>query len=124
MQLRVIPNPKDYPDKRLLWHLVPQIDSTAIISNVRVLGSSPLEVEQPDGGECVLVGKVLQVSKRNSVVLFLVEQPSGKPMKITLTNPDTRMKAEQIWSVKSFLVDHKLQIVEADPLSPVEELVD
>ena len=72
-QLRVIPTPKEYPDKRVLWHLLPQIDSTAIISNVRVLGSSPLDVEQHDGGECVLVGKVLQVSKRNSVVLFLIE---------------------------------------------------
>lgn len=121
-QLRVIPNPKDYPDKRVLWHLVPTIDSTAIISNVRVLGSSPLEPEQHDGGECVLVGKILQVSKRHSVVLFLVEQPSGKPMKITLTNPDPRMKAEQIWSVKAQIVDHKLQIVEARPLSPIEEL--
>ncbi|MBW4638189.1 MAG: hypothetical protein KME05_08135 [Gloeocapsa sp. UFS-A4-WI-NPMV-4B04] len=55
-QLRVMPTPRDYPDKRLLWHLLPQIDSTAITSNVRVLGSSPLEVEQHDGGECVLVG--------------------------------------------------------------------
>lgn len=120
-QLRVMPIPKDYPNKRVLWHLLPQIDSTAIISNVRVLSSSPLEVEQHDGGECVLVGKILQVSKRNSIVLFSVEQPSGKPMKITLTNPDERMKAEQIWSVKSFLVESKLQIVEAAPLSPVEE---
>ena len=120
-QLRVIPNPKDYPDKRVLWHLVPTIDSTAIISNVRVLGSSPLEVEQHDGGECVLVGKILQVSKRNSVVLFLVEQPKGKQLKITLTNPDSRMKAEQIWSVKARIIESKLQIVEADPLSPVEE---
>ncbi len=120
-QLRVIPNPKDYSDKRVLWHLLPTIDSTAIISNVRVLGSSPLEVEQHDGGECALVGKVLQVSKRNSVVLFLVEQPKGKQLKITLTNPDLRMKAEQIWSVKARIIESKLQIVEADPLSPVEE---
>lgn len=120
-QLRVIPNPKDYPDKRVLWHLVPTIDSTAIISNVRVVGSSPLQPEQYDGGECVLVGKVLQVSKRQQVVLFSVEQSQGKPMKITLTNPDKRMKAEQIWSVKAFLVDHKLQIAEAAPLSPIEE---
>lgn len=120
-QLRVMPTPKDYPNKRVLWHLLPQIDSTAIISNVRVLGSSPLEVEQHDGGECVLVGKILQVSKRNSVVLFLVEQPSGKQLKITLTNPDIRMKAEQIWSVKARIADHKLQIVEADLLSPIEE---
>ena len=86
-----------------------------------MLGSSPLEVEQHDGGECVLVGKVLQVSKRNSVVLFSVEQPSGKPMKITLTNPDERMKVEQIWSVKARIIESKLQIVEADPLSQVEE---
>lgn len=93
-QLRVIPTPKNYPDKRLLWHLLPTIDSTAIISNVRVLNSSPLEPEQPDGGECVLVGKVLQVSKRQHLVLFSVEQPSGKPLKITLTNPGSRMKAE------------------------------
>lgn len=120
-QLRVIPTPKDYPDKRVLWYLVPTIDSTAIISNVRVLGSSPLQPEQPDGGKCVLVGKVLQVSKRQQVVLFSVEQPSGKQLKITLTNPDERMKAEQIWSVKAFLVDQKLQIAEAAPLSPIEE---
>jgi len=120
-QLRVIPNPKDYPDKQVLWHLMPTIDSTAIISNVRVLGSSPLESEQHDGGKCVLVGKVLQVSKRQQVVLFLVEQPSGKQLKITLTNPEPRMKAEQVWSVKAFLVDNKLQITEAAPLSPIEE---
>ena len=120
-QLRVIPAIKDYPDRRRLWHLVPTIDSTAVITNVRVLNSSPLELEQDNNTECVLEGKVLQVSKRQQVVLFSVEQPSGKELKITLTNPDGRMKAEQIWSVKAFLVGNKLQIVQARPLSGVEE---
>lgn len=120
-QLRVIPAIKDYPDRRRLWHLVPTIDSTAVITNVRVLNSSPLELEQDNITECVLEGKVLQVSKRQQVVLFSVEQPSGKELKITLTNPDGRMKAEQIWSVKAFLVGNKLQIVQARPLSGVEE---
>lgn len=121
-QLRVIPALKDYSNKRRLWHLVPTIDSTAVITNVRVFNSSPLESEQDKGTECVLEGKVLQVSKRQQVVLFSVEQPSGKELKITLTNPDGRMKAEQIWSVKAFLVGDKLQIVEARPLSGVGEL--
>lgn len=68
-----------------------------------------------------LVGKLLQVSKRQQVVLFSVEQLSGKQLKITLTNPDERMNAEQIWSVKAFFIEQKLQIAEADPLSPVEK---
>lgn len=121
-QLRVIPVLKDYLGERRLWHLVPTIDSTAIITNVRVLNSSPLESEQDKGSECILEGKVLQVSKRQQVVLFSVEQPSGKELKITLTNPDGRMKAEQIWSVKALLLGDKLQIIEARPLSRVEEL--
>ncbi len=120
MQLRVIPAAKEYPDKPLLWHLVPTIDSTAIISNVRVLSSSPPELAQHEGGECVLVGTVVQVSKRQQVVLLLV-QSSGKQLKITLTNPDQRMQAQQVWSVKAVLVADKLQIVSAQELSLVEE---
>lgn len=119
-QLRVVPAAKDYPKERLLWHLVPTIDSTAIISNVRVLSSSPPELAQHKGGECILVGTVVQVSKRQQVVLLLVQQ-SGKQLKITLTNPDQRMQAQQVWSVKAVLVADKLQIVSARPLSLVEE---
>ena len=101
--------------------LFPSRTRFRVVGRIRAGRKCPGKAQQHNGGECVLVGKVLQVSKRQQVVLFSVEQPSGKPMKITLTNPDERMKAEQIWSVKAFLVDNKLQITEAAPLSPVEE---
>lgn len=118
--LRVFPVPKNFSNNRQMWHLLPTINSTGIISSVQVLaGSSPL-LEQLHIDKCVLVGKVLQVSKRTCVVLFEVELAKEKLLKVTLANPDPRMKAEQIWSVTAHLIDNKLQIVEALPLSLIE----
>lgn len=47
-RLRVMPTPKDYPDKRVLWHLLPTIDSTAIISTS--IAKIPLP-QRKQGGE-------------------------------------------------------------------------
>jgi Cft2 family RNA processing exonuclease len=121
-KLQVIPPLKKYSESQQIWHLLPMINSTGIISNVQVLESAPLQSGENNVGECVLVGRVLQVSKRLCVVLFQVELPEGKLLKITLTNPDKRMKTEQIWSVTAILVDNKLKITSALPHSPIEEL--
>ncbi len=120
-KLRVFPIPKNITKNPQSWHLLPMINSTGIISSVQVLGSSPIKIEQPDLSRCVLVGKILQVSKRTSVVLFSVELSNGKLLTVTLANPDARMKAEQIWSVTAHLEDNKLTIVEAVPITPIEK---
>lgn len=120
-KLRVLPTLKKYNDEQLYWHLLPSINSRGIISSVQVLGRSNAGLEKASSGKCVLVAKVLQVSKRMGVVLFQVDLPEEKPLKITLTNPDPRMKAEQVWSVTAQLLSSKLEIVEALPLSPIEE---
>ena len=120
-RLPVFPLPKNKIKKQLLWNLLPNINSTGIISNVRVLSTRTLESWQGNDAECVLVGKVLQVSKRLSLVVFEVSLPEGKLLKITLANPDPRMKAEQIWSVTADLEENKLTIVEAVPITPIEK---
>lgn len=50
-----------------------------------------------------------------------VSLPDGKLLKITLANPDPRMKAGQIWSVTADLEENKLTIVEAVPITPIEK---
>ena len=119
--LRVLPTLKDYPDSLSLWHLVPSTDSTAVITNVRILSSSPLEHGQYDVSRCVLQGRVLQVSKRQQVVLFQVELPEGRALKITLSNPDPRMQPEQLWTVESSLVGGMLHIGQATPRDPIAQ---
>lgn len=69
-RLPVFPLPKNKIKKQLLWSLLPNINSTGIISKVRVLSTRTLESWQRNDAECVLVGKVLQVSKRLSLVVF------------------------------------------------------
>ena len=96
------------------------VNSTGIISSVQVLGSSPIEIEQSDSSRCVLTGKILQVSKRTSVVLFQVDLSKEKLFTVTLAKPDPRMKPGQIWSVTAHLEDNKLTIVEAIPITAIE----
>ncbi len=119
-KLRVLPNPRNITKKPQLWHLLPMVNSTGIISSVQVLGSSSIEIEQSDSGRCVLTGKILQVSKRTSVVLFSVELSKEKLFTVTLANPDPRMKPGQIWSITAHLADNKLAIVEALPITLIE----
>lgn len=117
--LRVVPIMKEHLDSLSLWHLVPSTDSTAVITSVRVLSSGPLEHGQHDVSKCVFQGRVLQVSKRQQVVLFQVEMADGKALKITLSNPDPRMQPEQLWTVESNLVGGMLQIAQATPRDPI-----
>ena len=119
-KLRIFPVPKNFSKNRQIWHLLPTINSTGTISNVQALASNSPQLEQLHTDKCVLVGKVLQVSKRACVVLFEVNLPEGKLLKITLANPDPRMKAEQVWSVSAKLAANKLEIVEALPITLIE----
>lgn len=78
--LRVLPTFKKYNDEQRVWHLLPSINSTGIISSVQVLGSSIAGANNSGSGKCVLVARVLQVSKRAGVVLFQVDLPEEKPL--------------------------------------------
>lgn len=78
--LRVLPTFKKYNDDQHLWYLMPSINSRGIISSVQVLKSSNAGANYPGNGKCVLVAKVLQVSKRMGVVLFQVDLPEEKPL--------------------------------------------
>jgi len=39
-RLRVVPQLRDYPTEKMLWHVIPSIDSTSIISTVKVINVS------------------------------------------------------------------------------------
>jgi hypothetical protein len=73
----------------MLWHVIPSIDSTSIISTVKVINVSSLEVtDRKHQDECQLVGRVVDLGKRHRQVLLKVLRPGSKTLKLTLVNPD------------------------------------
>lgn len=119
VRLRLQPQQIEYPLNKLSqWHVIPSTDSTGLITTVRI-NESLTEPLQQHQDKCHLVGRVRQISKRQQVVLFEVELPEGKPLKITLTNPDPCMKVDSLWSVTTTLVGNTLRIAQATPLEPI-----
>jgi hypothetical protein len=55
--LRVVPQLRDCPTEKMLWDVIPSIDSTTIISTVKVINVLSLEVtDRKHQDECQLVG--------------------------------------------------------------------
>ena len=114
--LRVVPQLQYYCSGQRRWQVIPTTDSTGVIVNVEVVDSrSSTALEPLDQDQCQLVGRVIQLSKRQNRVLFKVTRPGAKTLKLTLLNADSRMQVSQLWSCTAIRVGCGLQITEATP---------
>lgn len=112
-RLRVVPA---HPECAIIkkWLAIPSIDSTSLISNVRVLNGEWLdesELQQQD--LCQFSGRVVELGKRQDKVLFKVARPEEKTLKLTLLNPDPRMRVGEMWSCTAVRVGATLKIINA-----------
>ncbi len=121
-RLRVVPQLRDYPTEKMLWHVIPSIDSTAVISTVKVVDVSPLEVTNlKHQDKCQLIGRVVDLGKRRSQVLLKIIRPGEKTLKLTLLNPDPRMKVGQLWSCNALRAGCALEIIHATCLETIAD---
>ena len=75
--LRVIPQLQEYPSGQMLWHLLPSTESTGVISSVKVVEiQSPTAIGKLHQDQCQVVGRVIQISKRQNLILFKVNRQS------------------------------------------------
>ncbi|HEY9693745.1 MAG TPA: MBL fold metallo-hydrolase [Oculatellaceae cyanobacterium] len=112
--LRVNPHPNfPLPTGIHTWYVLPATDSTAQISGVRILGYKPVN-NQPLG--CWFTGRVIQVSKRNTQVLFKISFIGQKDLKITLLSALPQMKSGELWRVSAVMREGYLHITQAEPL--------
>jgi Cft2 family RNA processing exonuclease len=117
--LRLSKNPNDpLPTDIQRWYVLPGTDSTGQISGVRILGYEPV-ADEPD--ICLFTGRVIQIGKRNSQVLFKVSFVGQKDLKITLTEPLPQMKAGHLWRVNAKRKGESLYIEHAEPLEAITQ---
>ena len=87
--LRIVPQLQDYPLEPRRWQAIPTTDSSGVIVSVEVIDfQSSTAIEQLDQDQCQLVGRVIQLSKRQNRVLFKVTRSGSKTLKLTLLNAD------------------------------------
>ncbi len=113
-RLRVSHNPNfPLPTGIHTWYVLPATDSTGQISGVRILGYEPIS-EQPQG--CLFTGRVIQIGKRNTQILFKVSFVGQKDLKITLLSALPEMKAGDLWRVSAVVRENYLYITQAESL--------
>ncbi len=111
--LRVNPHPNfSLPTGINTWYVLPATDSTGQISGVRILGYEAVS-EQPLG--CWFTGRIIQISKRSTQVLFKVSFIGQKDLKITLLSALPQMKSGELWRVSAVMKEGYLYIAQAEP---------
>ncbi len=97
------------------WNVIPSTDSTGQISLVNLVGSSPISGDS-DEDRCQLIGRVLQIGRRNpsvqfKVKLYVASRSEQKTLKLTLLNSSTfNMKVGQLLQVQARRVGTELQV--------------
>ncbi len=120
--LRVVGLLQDYPSGERRWQVIPSTDSTGVIVSVEVVDSQSVTAIEPNAQvKCQVVGRVVQISKRQNRILLKVTRPDQKTLKLTLSKPDARMEISQLWSCTAIRVGSTLQIIEANPLEVISK---
>lgn len=115
--------PSNLPKEISLWQVIPTTDSSGIIQNLSVESATP--VENCEIREtCQMIGRVVQLGKRNQCVQLKVSRPGGKTLKISLLCPDPRMKLGQLWKINARRQGDILQISQANPVEEVSVSTD
>ena len=91
-----------------------------VVVSVEVVDSQPpTAIEQLEQDQCQVVGRVVQISKRQNRILLKVTRPDEKTLKLTMSHPDPQMEISELWSCTAIRVGSTLQIIEANPLEEI-----
>ncbi|MFB2937625.1 MBL fold metallo-hydrolase [Aerosakkonemataceae cyanobacterium BLCC-F154] len=113
-RFRVAQKVTEWTEGKRSWQIIPSTDSTGEVSQVTLVSSESLasDTEAPD--ICELVGRVVQLGKRNSLVQFKIKRSDQKTLKLTLVNSrNLNLKLSQLLKVQAQRVGKTLQILSA-----------
>lgn len=103
-----------------VWQVIPSTDSTGQVSLLNIVSGEPL-FSTPAADICYLVGRVLQLGRRNPSIQFKVKRPDQKTLKLTLLNASNfNFKVSQLVELQARRVGTELQIVAAKLLEEKE----
>ncbi|MBW4576279.1 MAG: MBL fold metallo-hydrolase [Aphanothece sp. CMT-3BRIN-NPC111] len=108
-----------WPEGIWQWSVVPTTSSTGEIGTVEIISAV-----QPQPGKefCTLVGRVVQLGKKNGTVLLKITRSGQKILKITLLGAVPQMKIGEVWQISAKLQDSCFQIESAFPQDEKAEL--
>jgi len=111
-RFRIAQKLTEWTEERQVFQVIPSTDSTGEISLVTVVSSAPLSTDANTTDECHLVGRVVQIGRRNPSIQFKVKRADQKTLKLTLLNSDNlNLKVGQLLKVQAQRVGKVLQIV-------------
>jgi len=98
---------KEWPTGVCQWSVVPATSSTGEIGTLEII-----EAVQPSPGVevCEIIGRVVQLGKKNRTVMFKIPRPGRKTLKLTLLGGSPNMNIGEIWQVGARLEENSLHI--------------
>lgn len=108
--------PSEFPEGMASWQVIPTTDSTGILQNLSVESYSTDDTNGGIQDECQVLGRVVQLGKKNQFVQLKISRPGKKTLKISFLSPDSRMKIGQLWQVVALRRGEALSIQYAQPV--------
>ncbi|MFB2876744.1 MBL fold metallo-hydrolase [Floridanema aerugineum] len=113
-RFRVAQKVPEWKEGKRSWQIIPSTDSTAEVSQVTLVSSEELPSDAEVADICELVGRVIQLGKRNALVQFKIKRSEQKTLKLTLLNSQNlNLKLSQLLKVQAQRVGKFLQILSA-----------
>lgn len=114
-RFRIAQKVTDSTEEQLcVWQVIPSTDSTGQISLLTIASGEPLSSTSNDD-LCYLIGRVLQLGRRNPSIQFKVKRSQQKTIKLTLVNHSTfNFKVSQLVQVQARRVGNELHIFAAE----------
>ena len=121
-RFRVAQKVSEWMEGKRSWQIIPSTDSTGEVSQVTLVSSENLASDAKTADICELVGRVVQLGKRNSSVQFKIKRSEQKTIKLTLLNSrHLNLKLSQLLKVQAQRVGTSLQIVSAVSVDETQE---
>ncbi|MGA9380941.1 MAG: MBL fold metallo-hydrolase, partial [Phormidium sp.] len=120
-RFRIAQKVAEWTEGKRSWQIIPSTDSTGEVSQITVVSSENLASDAEAADICQLVGRVVQLGKRNSLVQFKIKRSDQKTLKLTLVNPhNLNLKLSQLLKVQAQRVGKSLQILSAVSVDETE----
>ncbi|OKH35451.1 MBL fold metallo-hydrolase [[Phormidium ambiguum] IAM M-71] len=121
-RFRVAQKVSEWMEGKRRWQIIPSTDSTGEVSQVTLVSSENLASDAETADICHLVGRVVQLGKRNASVQFKIKRSDQKTLKLTLVNfHNFNLKLSQLLKVQAQRVGKNLQILSAVSVEETQE---
>lgn len=108
--------PKEFPEGVASWQVIPSTDSTGILQNLSIESYSTDDTNGGTEDKCQLLGRVVQLGKKNQFVQLKISRPGKKTLKLSFLSPDWRMKIGQLWQVVAIRRGEALHVQFGQPI--------